>query len=846
MKKSIIFLLIFSLLSLPNASPLLNLLSQDSFYNVKKIRLQEMSLKQRQLEYSKSLGFKILGDQLDRNSKESQLLAKDWVLANTPLGLVSYALKNNFKVQHHFGSLYDSYYFLKKEGIKEVYYLYPFYGDSHSAKQGILYLVVPPTKESRGQLILTNIRDDQSIQQVLSYFYCYREGNNFFLDEKISGYDFHVADRVNYKSSLFKESLYNLPKDIKRVIFGKGKQIFSRLLERKFASMSLDFLKGLYGTNFLKVLKRTFIEEGYFGVDTWKVSKFSSLQNIKSNFLSKEEYKTFKIFEKDVLVFLKQKKEHRLYKTLIIGNGLSIHKSGLRKIDLSKRFIPREPIGVYQSPFMAIFPMKNGDLKERVLFFGGVEGDALRELCEVLNKIGIQEYLYLSTSHLIDKAHDNNTIMIPNVVSKSNGKSLRFPDGNLANSLISDFEIYDQARAYHYNSALAILEQSKKLQTKNIDYMDQSSWHFAQAINDLSLENWGIINVANSSKEKSLNNMSIDILSDIFIKYFKVDDILLEANPEEFGFKTLDEKLKSFNTRFGLTKKNSALFQRCLKNYLDKTLVSEQDVKVFLRNEGMKIPYAHSRFFDYYLDRPFTNDELLLHFVQISKALKELGVLLNLLGEEKAKINFNGDFVDGLMTPLTPLLVSVTNISQASLVEILSSSFGSFRPKRPYLIQVVPKGVYSKTTNPVKYNFEKETDIIKFYIKNLNKFGIDFEKKKGFYQTKSLNNKYLFVSKFNVWRQGIIVFKQLARGDFFAKNSKVFSLRESHSSKEIVQMKGFLRKGAGRLVKEGLSLKTQVLTSNLNKNLKEEFIHRIHLEISNLDGFVQKFISFAK
>ncbi|MCJ8347228.1 hypothetical protein MJH12_16930, partial [bacterium] len=742
MRFSLFFFLLFSIVQLSFCDPLLELLSQDSFYNLQKVRLQEMSLKQRQLEYSKSFGFNILGDQLDRNSKELQLLAKDWVQSNTPLGLVSYALKNNFKIQHHFGSLYDSYYFLKKEGISEVYYLYPFHGESHAAKQNILYLVVPPSKASRGRLILTNIRNDQNIQQILSYLYCYTEEKQFFLDEKVTGYDFHVADRGNYKSSLFKESLYNLPKDIKKVVFGSGKLIFSRLLERKFASMSLEFLRGLYGKKFLKSIRNTLIEEGFYGVDAWDLSKFSTLEDQSRKFLAKEQYKLFEIFERDLFLFLKQKKDHSLYKTLFIGNDLSIHKSGLRKEDLRKRFIPREPIAVSQTPFMAIFPMGSKDSKERILFFGGVEGDALRELCEVLHKIGIEEYLHLSKTYLIDSAHKENTIMIPTMVTKSGGKSLYFPSGNLADFLNSDFDLYDKAIAYHYNSSLELLSQSKKQKSKNIDYMDQSSWYFAQAVNDLSLENWGAVNVASSNKDKKTANASIDLLSDIFIKYFKVEDILLEANPDEFGFKNLQEKIKNFDDRFGLNETNSALFHLCLTNYLDKNLLNEKDVELFLRSESMEIPYARSsRFFNHFLSRPFTNDELLSHFVQISKALKELGILLELLGEEDAKISFSGDFVDGLMTPLTPLLVSVTNISQASLVEILSSPFGSFQPKRPYLIQVVPKGIYARSSSAITYAFNKETDIIKAYILNLNKQGIYFEKKRGFFQKDGKSKK---------------------------------------------------------------------------------------------------------
>ncbi|MCO4782011.1 MAG: hypothetical protein KC646_06760 [Candidatus Cloacimonetes bacterium] len=848
MKQLKFFCLILCTLNLTFADPLLDLLSQDSFYSVKKVQLEKLSLKHRQLEYSKTLGFKLLGEQLDRSSKEAQALAKDWVQANTPLGLVSYALKNNFKVQHHFGSLYDSYYFLKKEGIKELYYLQPFFSESHSARQGLMYLVVPPAKGSRGRLIITNVRDDQSIQQILSYLYCYREDNLSFLAEKISGYDFHVADRVNYKSSIFKESLYNLPRDIKKVVFGDGRKIFSRLLDRKFGAMSLEFLRGLYGESFLKSIKRTLIEEGYFGADSWNIKKFASLELSRAKFLSVIDYNTFKIFEKDLIVFLKQKKSHRLYKTLLIGDQLSIHKSGLRKIDLSKRFLPQAPMGITKSPFMAIFPMGNKNSKERLLFFGGVEGDALRELCEVLDKIGIQEYLYLSNVHLIDKAHQENTIMIPSAVSKASGKSLYFPEGNLADLLMSHFEVYDKAVAYHYNSALEVLSQSKKLKTKDIDYMDQSTWYFAQAVNDLSVKNWGIAQVASSYKAGVVNNESIDILSDLFVKFFDVDDILLEANPDEFGFKDLNEKIANFNLRFDLNDKNSALFHRCLENYLDKSLIDDKDLKLFLQSDSMRVPYArNSRFLNYFLDKPFTNDELLSHFVQISKALKELGLLLNLLGENDALISFNGDFVEGLMTPLTPLLVSVTNISQASLIEILSSPFGSFQPKRPYLIQVVPKGIYAKSTEPVKYDFSKETNIIKLYIKNLHNHGVSFEKKKGFYLQKSSKvNASTFVSEYKVWKQGTVVFKQLARGDFFLKNSSVFSARIQSSSKDLVQMKGFLRKGAGRLVKEGLALKEKVNSSKITKALKFELSNEILHEISNLDDFVQKFIQFAK
>ncbi|MCJ8343908.1 hypothetical protein MJH12_00035, partial [bacterium] len=86
---------------------------------------------------------------------------------------------------------------------------------------------------------------------------------------------------------------------------------------------------------------------------------------------------------------------------------------------------------------------------------------------------------------------------------------------------------------------------------------------------------------------------------------------------------------------------------------------------------------------------------------------------------------------------------------------------------------------------------------------------------------------------------------QLARGDFFARNSKVFSLMNQNSSRELSQMKGFLRKGAGRLVQEGLNLKNKASKSLLSKQFEKGLITRIHLEISQLDDFVQKFIVFA-
>ena len=206
----------------------------------------------------------------------------------------------------------------------------------------------------------------------------------------------------------------------------------------------------------------------------------------------------------------------------------------------------------------------------------------------------------------------------------------------------------------------------------------------------------------------------------------------------------------------------------------------------------------------------------MFHLLQVEKALEEMKVFLGLLGENSYKIYVHGDFLEAMFTPLSPLHITVTGISQKSLYELLSSPFGKQDHIRRFLVRVLPSGTDYGPQLEISQNLKKG-GLEQTYMEILEKSGIRrteeglFE----FFLDKSSDSNSQLKSKVNRYLRGCDAFMSLGRADFLREKSQIFSVAP-WSNERVEELTVNLREGVSKLTSEGLAIKESLRKSSLS------------------------------
>ena len=619
---------------------------------------------------------------------------------------------------------------------------------------------------------------------------------------------------------------------------GAGKFLIQEAVNRKFAVQTIDFLKGLYGESFLLALKRDLIEEDFLGLAEWEIEIFKPLEIWKGQYLDHQHMQLFHEFQKQLVLVLKQKKNHRLSGLLLIGNELAISKNLVRKKKILSKLSLQTMSSLKSKHFSALLPVRTESGVERILFVDDVKGDSLESLIRVLDSIGFLNVLYANSAF-----SNNEKMMIGDVISP--GK-VSYQSQILENLSFS--------KNPHLKKNLSV-EQSYvpfNFSSHKGDLISPDAFHFTKVCQDLSLKCDSLFVVSHEHQVQELkkvlaNRKILSKLVDPILSSFRVQDILLDADESEFGFSSLEEKVDHYNLRHGISNERSILFRYALNSFLGRYLPDREAREEYMRSPKLvpaSIHLGKLNPFKFYLDQPFEDQDVIAHLLQIEKALEEMRVYLSLMGEKSYKIFVHGEFLQAMFTPLSPLHLSVTGISQKSLYELISSPFGTQNHVRRFLVKVLPEGTDYGPQLEISRNLGKG-QLEQIYLGILEKAGIRL-KQTGlfeFFVDKSSDPEIHLKSKVNRYLQGCDAFMSLGRADFLREKSQVFSVAP-WSNERVEELIENLRKGVTQLTSEGLEVKEQVRRSSLSNVEAEKFMNQLNRKISSMDQFVRIFVNY--
>lgn len=848
MMKIFLRLLVFvGLYTLVSADNLSEILQKDSFFTFRTVNLGEMSLTKKSFDYSLHRGFYSAIAELDRSSLRQRQMSADWIRSNTPLGLVEYAAAHSFQLEFHFGSTHESLFFLKKEGFSELYHV-------RSARRiGFEFLVIPEREKQLGRLIVTNINSESELYLLQAYFYCYGLDNNLpFSTELVRIYDFHLTGRESYQSAHMKEYLFAVPFGTKSVITGIGEELFSIILRRRFAAMSLQFLRDLYGANFLSGLQAGIVDIGQTKAQDWEIGRFLSLQEIQENLLSAGEYELFLQFEAELAALLKPS-DSPLAKLILIGNELSVHKEPLRKSELMRRLQLVSPRDGSQLSVFAL-PIDTASGRERVLFVSGVKGDGVSSLLNVLHNVGLNSFYYFGTGL---STQNKSGIFLPQAYKFVDERRVVLGSTNIFSQLANKFNLQSNAEGFHsFSPLLGTPENLQLLGRKGINFLDDSGYYFVQAINALPIHEFGMALAAQAPTD--LDNLSGIMqvkgleqgLADLLIAQLGIKDIPVFATEADFGFTALEEKLLHHLARFHIPAEQAILYLLRLELHIIENISTAEEMDKYLKDRDLGVSgnsYGVDTFLQF-VDRPYRDSDVSLRLMQYAKALEDLKRYLVLLGEPEPVFCLYGDFVMGRVTPLSPLLLSIDNISQHSLIKLFNSPFAGQTGGRPTLIKIIAaENRIDKSTNKDLLSYQEE-NLFQDYFQALAQRGISFHRQERIFSRVSgiYSPEYeRILSRVHRWQQGCEVFKLMAGTDFLSRKCQIFNY-STIPSKPDNNPDTMMMTGINKLKIEGLELMkaiTDITAAHpaFPNAEKERIISFIATFISALDNFALAF-----
>ena len=803
----------------------------DNFFDARFMDLGQLDTKRSGLEYAlmRELPKRV---PVSVGNKKLSNFARNWVRQNSPKGLIEFCLEKSYKLQIHYGSSAETFFLLAKNESKKIFHIFP------NHKSGVEFVLRPAEGVNPGLIVVTGLRSKFSVFNTQLALVHFRNAGKAYSAADILTYNFHLVDEEAYRSAFFKESFVNIPIGTKSVLLGAGKFLLQETINRKFAVQTIDFLKGLYGDKFLLPLKRDLIEEDFLGLSEWDIETFKPLETWSGQFLDYANMALFQEFQRQLVLVLKQKKNHRLNRLLLVGNELAVNKNLVIKKKLLNKLLLKSSHEFKSQYFSALLPVRTEVGVERILFVDDVSGDSFESLVKVLETIGFSDFLYANSAFSSSTNPTIGDVVVPEkVISKSQ---------ILENSSLSKSSFFKKNLS---------LEQSYlpfSFPGQVGDLINADAFHFLKAIQDLDLKHGLYFVTSNESQAQELKKvlMNREVLSklvDPLLDYFQVKDILLEADESEFGFASLREKVEHYNLRHGISNERSILFRHALDSFLDRFLTDEEARESYMRSPDLvpaSIRLNALNPFNYYLDQPFEDQDVIAHLIQVEKALEEMAVFLALLGEKSYNIYAHGDFLQGMFTPLSPLHLTVTGISQKSLYELLNSPFGKQDHVRRFLIRVVPSGTDYGSQLEINQNLEKG-QLEQIYLEILKKSGIR-RNEDGLFEfliDKTRNPNIQLQSKVNRYLQGCDVFMNLGRADFLREKSQIFSVAP-WSNERVDELIVNLREGVAKLTSEGLELKESLRQSSLSDLEAQAYMSLLNRKISLMDDFVQIFVKY--
>lgn len=807
------------------------LIQEDPFFDARFIDLKQFDTNRSSLEFAL---MRQLPKRVPVNVGDAKMskFAASWVQHNTPRGLIEYCLSNNYKLQIHYGSAVETLFFMAKDKVNQVFHIMP------SKSVGIQFVVKLAEGIEPGLIVITNISSQLDLFETQSALVHFRHNGKAYSAADISTYNFHLIDEDAYRSAPFKENLVGMPVGITKALVGAGSALVKEISSRKFAAMSIDLLKGLYGDKFLQALKRELIEEGFLGVMDWNVESFTPLETWQAQFLNQATMNLFKTFQQQLTLILKQRKDHRLTELLLIGNELAISKDHLVKSEIleSLQFSGVRNFGL--DIYSAFVPVKTRKGNERLFFTDGVHGDSVESLIQVLKNLGFTDFIYADGAVVTSNRVDVGEVVSPRTI---------FKEGEKISVDLAPNKSFDQKNLVLEHSYIPTASTGT-----DRDLISRDVYHFINALKGSQI-NHALLLVGSYEKRadelaKILENRKvISNLVDPILNYYGVEDILLNAKHTDFGFSSLDEKVAYFNLRNGISNERSVLFKYALRNFLQHHLSDKADYDAYMRSYSLIPSNDHIvtlNPFNYFLDQPFEDQDVIAHIIQVEKALEELVAFLKLMGETSYDINIQGDFLKAMFTPLSPLHIAVNGISQKSFFELMKSPFGDNESSRKFLIRVVPVGVDYGPKLVIKQPLVKG-QIEQLYRDILREHGIQTTDK-GLFQspkTKKLEKFEQLRHKVNRYLQGCDTFLSIARVDFIREKSQVFSIAP-WSQERVDHLVKNLREGVARLTAEGLQIKAELRKLSVQNPQTERYMNELNEKISAMDMFVQDFIGY--
>lgn len=836
---------LFVVTAILNSAPILTdleeVIDSDPFFSFFAVDLRQRVFPSRTLEYSVHKGFHKKVASAPYGGAEVSRFSQEFLHPRLPLKLWDYLIENEYEVEIHFGTVEESLFYLHRQGYGFTYKISTESGNSTEI------LMVPPgqAEELRsGVFILTGIEDRSILEQLqIALQWTLKNSERLELTQT-RVVDFHLISRESYEASRFKEVFHSLPPDLELVLGGEGEAIFRGLLSRKFSAMSLSLLQGLFGKEFLLPLKRSLIEEGYLGLQDWNIQRFLSLENNDSNLLATESFLLFSELQRELVLALAQSPQKPLSKILLSGNELAIHKELLLRRDLSRKLELRSNLSWEEPLFAALLPIKNSSGTKRMLFTGKVYGQSLRSLYKVLSHVGIQDFFHAGTVYSLSENLNPGDLFVP--VTLKGATKLKVDAAPLSREKVQKLSI-----KHGLSGSYSLVPGSLSSLNSPQDFQDD---HFYPAVDFLSQFSgrWQVLGLCLEDPSGSpllswrKNRVHFQALVEAIRLIYDIEDIQFEMKEEHLTFPSMQEKIAHLDHQFNLDPSNSVLFHFALEDYFSRWLENAQEKEAYLKTGSFEVPTALSGDpFTYFLTRPFQDQDVLAHILQIEKALFELKTYLQLMQEEEVNIQIHGEFLNATFTPLTPLMFSLEGISQKGFAELLSSPFGGSAGSRKFLLRLIPTGKRPTSEHDFQLQSLEEGFLVKQYLEILLDVGISPSKENGFKRssvgqgstTDTLNERA------QRWVIGCEAYLQLARSDFLREKSQVFS-QAPWSQERVSRLTDDLRTGVVRLAAEGLEIKEAISSVVLDQNEKEELYALIMGKISDLEEFVRVFEAY--
>jgi hypothetical protein len=456
-------------------------------------------------------------------------------------------------------------------------------------------------------------------------------------------------------------------------------------------------------------------------------------------------------------------------------------------------------------------PAKTKSGQARVLFASSVRGETADSLLQVLSRIGLKDYIYFGRSQLLNaKKLELDGLLIPLKIQKGAGQQLVLSSNSFSAGYPAPVVIREGSGLLQFSTLLGVGKRFEVL-SQSFDFLDDTVWYVARAASEQNLS----VDVLHSlfSKEK-FSERALEEMVDLAMQRLGLEDILPFATDRDFGFATVSEKIQDYCKKLGLSEEKHSWFLLSLEKQISLALNTPEKVSEWLNSFEMNFPSVNMGIFEKFIQAPFTNDDVRNHLGRVEQALGELNLFLGLLGEnpETLVLEMYGDFVSGSLTPLSPVLVSVPDISQANLIKVLRSPFGSFSPGRPLLLQVVPVAKASEPSLQVLLS-EAKQGLAKLYEREFPKS-----------QTSALDAKTI---RCKAWLRSREIFQNLILDSFFEQKSRVFRYSSTPRSNttETEQQRlhhEFLANGLVQLRDGGHELLKELGEINQYKPLVEE------------------------